>query len=161
MTRRLLNLLTILSLLWCVAAVVLWVRSHAGPDYVDYVSPNRWALTVISGHGTVDVLVIPDWRQDPEFRRGRYGPSVYYGTRYSKRSLGFGTDVQWPEYGGRYVNVPHWFIVSCTAAPAALGARAAWRRTRRRRRLAAGRCAACGYDLRATPGRCPECGAVP
>ena len=33
-------------------------------------------------------------------------------------------------------------------------------RVRRRRRSTAGRCHACGYDLRATLGRCPECGAV-
>jgi hypothetical protein len=63
-------------------------------------------------------------------------------------------------YRGRWcrAHVPYWAL-----APAFLGAglpaaRASVARRRRLRRLAAGCCPSCGYDLRATPGRCPECG---
>ena len=67
-----------------------------------------------------------------------------------------------PQLWGAWLNVRCWVV--CLLAGVFPGWRyAVYRRDRRRRRLEAGTCPECGYDLRATPqgGRCPECGAVP
>jgi hypothetical protein len=53
---------------------------------------------------------------------------------------------------------PHWFVAAALALPP-FGQVARARRKALRSR--AGLCRSCGYDLRATPDRCPECGAVP
>lgn len=58
-------------------------------------------------------------------------------------------------YGG--VRVPHWFVMLLTGPPALLYLRRLGA-LRRRHRIRRGLCGRCGYDLRATGGRCPECG---
>jgi len=57
--------------------------------------------------------------------------------------------------------VPHWFAISITGILPYFWGRAAAIRTRRSMRQKRGLCPACSYDLRSTPDRCPECGAVP
>lgn len=49
--------------------------------------------------------------------------------------------------------LPDWWIVVLT-----LPLPIAWLIASRRRALRAGHCSICGYDLRASPERCPECG---
>jgi hypothetical protein len=57
----------------------------------------------------------------------------------------------------RAISVP-WFYLLAVLAPGAV----VWltRLARRYRRHRRGHCPHCGYDLRATPDRCPECGAI-
>ena len=57
------------------------------------------------------------------------------------------------------ITFPHWLPVLVFGfLPALAAARSMAMHWRRYRRLLAGGCPLCAYDLRATPGRCPECG---
>jgi hypothetical protein len=57
------------------------------------------------------------------------------------------------------IGAPYWLLSALTAVgPVAWVVQSVRRRQRERRK---GFCSHCGYDLRATPDRCPECGTVP
>jgi hypothetical protein len=82
--------------------------------------------------------------------------------------LGFGYDVDWVFYTGsqpfssarRAIAIPWWFIGGLTLSLPIVWA---MRRRHAARMACVGQvtCSRCGYDLRATPQRCPECGNVP
>jgi hypothetical protein len=58
-------------------------------------------------------------------------------------------------YASYVLMLPYWLLILLSAAAPT---RAVLRWRRRQIRLASGLCAACGYDLRGSSGRCPECG---
>jgi hypothetical protein len=56
----------------------------------------------------------------------------------------------------RSVSVPWFYLFVPLSMPPGAWAIGWWRRRRKLHRP--GLCKVCGYDMRATPGRCPECG---
>ena len=156
MIRRLLNLLTAVSLMGCVLAAVLWGRSLLVHDVVQVFGRGHWVI-VHSSAGVLSVFdneQIASRRATWEVQPGQPVPGV--GAVW--RSL-YAFDVHGgdPSSPGVTVTFPWWTVVALLALLPA--GRLYWRRVERRRGI--GRCPSCGYDLRATPERCPECGWAP
>jgi hypothetical protein len=175
--RRLLrwtfNTLAAVSLLLCVATAGLWVRSYW---VYERVSASRleasdrhrfhYACFISSERGRLggsfwwserpEAEPIPRWqfrhyRRDNPFRLA--AGLEFSADRFLQEGFAFNT---------RDWHLPDWSLVSAFALlPAIVTFRQVRAVRRRRRRARLGLCPACGYDLRASPGRCPECGAVP
>ena len=175
MKCRLFNLLTALSLLVCVAAVALWVRSYFvgywftwRPLDADPRSNPMGKVMIWTGRGEIAVGSIDyawgvgaarKWRPDLLWAWGRNPASQQSLLRgEAHRWGGFGISgrqlATWIHEWRWQVCFPLWLPpVLFAMLPAAVGIR----RLRNSRR-SPGLCPRCGYDLRATPGRCPERG---
>ncbi|MEA2736410.1 MAG: hypothetical protein QOE14_2861 [Humisphaera sp.] len=143
MRRRAFGIAVVVSLLLCGAAVVLWVRSHFVRDDLMYRSVNLWSVRGQCRLGFAAPPTHFKWMTDANI-----APRAMYNY----------PDFSWETSNGRpQLCVPHWFVVLVFAASPA-----AWLigYVRSRHRRNSGRCSSCGYDLRATPDRCPECGTV-
>lgn len=89
-----------------------------------------------------------------------YGQSYHGG--FASYYLGFSRDGWFTfligmGHAGIVVSVPYWLPMMPAVLLAFFGVRESLRRVPPAR----GYCHHCGYDLRATPGRCPECGREP
>jgi hypothetical protein len=181
MNRRPLRFISAISLLVFVLIVALWVRSNWVMDGVDEIAtmPSRkldigarstkgraWiSIGVYSQIAGKWSLSAPKHFADDDGSRGHLYLS---GVRSGLQSRGwfhsdFGAacyrDGSFPAAAGMPLKIqllsPHWFIAFLASL---LPLRWAVVRTRIRRMREAAQCVQCGYDLRASPDRCPECG---
>jgi hypothetical protein len=179
--RRLFNVLAGVSLALCVVTAAMWIQStfrnpwlqHAdAPDSRDAI--RQW--TVASSHGRLCWWRIEErWTNIPWLRfespwhlgysvgadralsinwpwllgptTDGFGIAGFYWEHSLHKTGPFGQQLR----DFRVIAVPYWcLLVSFFAFP--------YQWLRKGRSARPGLCPFCGYDLRATPDRCPECG---
>jgi hypothetical protein len=169
------NTLAALSFLLCLASIVLWLRSYWYRDILSFGHAGGNCHVVQSLLGRIHILSNLDGGCSGGFSYSgphRLSPQAIWNGGMSgypvnpKWHAGFIWQrySQWQSWRSwarpdelRLIVIPYGCPALLLATPPAL-----WlvRRScgRRRHRSAAGLCPECGYDMRATPRRCPECG---
>ena len=172
MKRRLLNVLTALSLLLCVVSTAAWVAAWQSLPPGHFTAAERvWEVRL--GRGRLQFHSINDWR-DPRTPSQKWSAFEGSGLNIPRSdfdlsllggliAINSGPDFVTLKDGTnlwvrRVAFSSRLWVTAVLAAllPVTRFKAAAWRA--RGRRCMPGLCSSCGYDLRATPDLCPECG---
>ena len=163
---------------WLIVAAIVagWARSYWRHDFVEvrYVhpSPSREVSepSFASGKGGCCLSFEGSWwNPGDEDLRHRYpnGWELTATTSAPDYPWRYLCRLAWEDYSlgergrqgyGQTIYAPHAVLLALMLARPAAGRIARVVRDQRHQRRS-GLCPSCGYDLRATPGRCPECGA--
>src|SRR4051794_21547831 len=176
LARQLFTLCSAISLLLCAASVTGWARSYRVSDGVEWGRGRRWvSLQCMRGHVTAMRGEREAWYAPvdygPTYLRDAIGSTPH--DAYFNVDTGYTREASWHFAGFAHLTGPKassrldgmWEapLWSFALATAVLPLHLLFLRRRHRRHgrpLAQQHCPNCGYDLRASPERCPECGAV-
>ena len=150
MRRKLSTFGAMLSLLLCASATYVWVWLPYGPWANPFYQPiGRVGGDYFHAFPNATGLRIHHTSAAPQ-ARGNGTDRHFCGFWFQSMDTALGRTT--------VVVLRAWFLLLLTALYPI-----AWMRNLfiALRQPKAGCCSSCGYDLRATPGRCPECGTVP